>query len=43
MSTEEKIDDYKHWISSVASRLDYLTSYYEACQNYEMCAILLKY
>lgn len=43
MDIEGKIENYKDWIGNVDSRLAYLIKYYEACENYEMCAILIKY
>jgi len=43
MGTEEEIEDFRDWIDDVDSRLAYLIKYYEACENYEMCAILVKY
>ncbi|CAM4373700.1 hypothetical protein SAMN06265348_113217 [Pedobacter westerhofensis] len=43
MDTEGKIEDFRDWIDNVDSRLAYLIKYYEACENYEMCAILVTY
>ena len=43
MDTEGRIEDYREWIGRIDSRLEDLIRYYEACQNYEMCALLLEY